>query len=128
MWPTHCVQNTRGAEFHESVPVESDEIIVSKGMLERVDSYSGFGSPPETTTLKDELTSRGVTEVYCVGLAYDYCVGSTAVDAAKNGFKTYLLTDATKSRVSAKYFIDLFEKINMGKVLIFSLESLFIFC
>ena len=70
-------------------------------MLERVDSYSGFGSPPEQTTLKDELTKRGVTEVYCVGLAYDYCVGSTAVDAAKNGFKTYLLTDATRSVADA---------------------------
>ena len=44
-----------------------------------------------------DLQSKGVTKLYCVGLAYDYCVGSTAVDGAKNGFKTYLVTDATKS-------------------------------
>ena len=97
MWPVHCVQNSHGAEFHEEVFPEQDEIVIDKGLLERVDSYSGFGSPPEKTTLKDELTSRGVTELYCVGLAYDYCVGSTAVDGAKNGFKTFLITDATKS-------------------------------
>merc|ERR1711976_555622 len=97
MWPTHCVQDTDGAKFHEAVPVQDDEIIVSKGMLERVDSYSGFGSPPEKTTLDEELKSRGIEEIYCVGLAYDYCVGSTAEDGAKLGYKTYLLTDATRS-------------------------------
>ena len=97
MWPTHCVQGTKGAEFHPGVPVRDDEIIIDKGTLERVDSYSGFGTAPEVTTLKAKLDSRGVTEIYVVGLAYDYCVGSTAVDGAKNGFKTYLLTDATRS-------------------------------
>ena len=63
----------------------------------RVDSYSGFGSAPEVTTLLADLQSKGVTKLYCVGLAYDYCVGSTACDGAKNGFKTYLVSDATKS-------------------------------
>ena len=62
-----------------------------------MDSYSGFGSPPEKTELLDELKKEGVTEVYCVGLAYDYCVGSTAEDAAKNGFKTFIVTDATRA-------------------------------
>mmetsp|Transcript_3088 Transcript_3088/g.2073 ORF Transcript_3088/g.2073 Transcript_3088/m.2073 type:complete len:80 (+) Transcript_3088:404-643(+) len=66
-------------------------------MVQRVDSYSGFGTPPEKTTLEDILREKGVTTIYCVGLAYDYCVGSTAYDGAKLGFKTYLLTDATKS-------------------------------
>ena len=70
---------------------------MSKGQDSRVDSYSGFGSPPETTTLLADLQAKGVSKLYCVGLAYDYCVGSTAVDGAKNGFKTYLVTDATKS-------------------------------
>ena len=73
------------------------EIIVDKGTDKTVDSYSGFGTPPEKTILLDELKKEGVTEIYCVGLAYDYCVGSTAEDGAKNGFKTYLVTDATKS-------------------------------
>ena len=66
-------------------------------MLERVDSYSGFGSHPEVTTLLGELKSKNVTKLYCVGLAYDYCVGSTAVDGAKNGFKTFLITDGTRA-------------------------------
>ena len=62
-----------------------------------MDSYSGFGSAPEVTTLLADLKSKGVTKLYVVGLAYDYCVGSTAVDGAANGFKTYLITDATRS-------------------------------
>ena len=70
---------------------------MSKGQDVLVDSYSGFGSPPEVTTLLDKLLFKGVTKLYVVGLAYDYCVGSTAVDGQKHGFKTYLITDATKS-------------------------------
>jgi len=97
MWPTHCVQETKGAEFHELCALRENEIVINKGTLERVDSYSGFGTAPEVTSLKAELEKRGVKEIYCVGLAYDYCVGSTAADGALNGFKTYLLTDAAKS-------------------------------
>ena len=62
-----------------------------------MDSYSGFGSSPEDTGLLADLRSKGVTKLYVVGLAYDYCVGSTAVDGAKNGFKTYVVIDASKS-------------------------------
>ena len=96
MWPTHCVQGSKGAEFHEKCQ-NRGEHIVSKGQDKTVDSYSGFGSPPEKTELLDELKKEGVTEVYCVGLAYDYCVGSTAEDAAKNGFKTFVVMDATRA-------------------------------
>ena len=62
-----------------------------------MDSYSGFGTPPEQTGLVEKLREAGVTKLYCVGLAFDYCVGSTAVDGAKHGFRTYLITDATRS-------------------------------
>ena len=65
--------------------------------MPRVDSYSGFGTPPEVTILLDNLQNMGVTKLYVVGLAYDHCVGSTAIDGWKNGFTTYLVTDATKS-------------------------------
>ena len=97
MWPDHCVQNTRGAEFHANCQPSASDFVVDKGCDPRVDSYSGFGSAPEVTPLLADLQAKGVKKVYCVGLAYDYCVGETAFDAAKNGFKTYLLTDATKS-------------------------------
>lgn len=71
--------------------------MINKGFMERVDSYSGFGTFPEKTNLLEELTKGGVSTIYCVGLAYDYCVGSTAEDGAKNGFKTYVIRDATRS-------------------------------
>ena len=80
---------------------KSKDVIVSKGQLERVDSYSGFGSPPEKTELEEVLRKHDITSVYCVGLAYDYCVGSTAYDAKVYGFDTHLLKDATRSVASA---------------------------
>lgn len=82
MWPKHCVQGTKGAEFHPDLTVLSTDTIVNKGTLERVDSYSGFGSHPEVTELEKILRENHIQTVYCVGLAYDYCVGSTALDAA----------------------------------------------
>lgn len=70
---------------------------MSKGQLDRVDSYSGFGSRPEITNLESILRENNVDRVYCVGLAFDYCVGSTARDAALLGFDSYLIKDATRS-------------------------------
>lgn len=55
MWPAHCVQETQGAEFHPACSLREGEIVIDKGTLERVDSYSGFGSYPEKTPLLDEL-------------------------------------------------------------------------
>ena len=97
MWPTHCVQNTYGAQFHEDLEIDEKDIIIDKGLLERTDSYSGFGSPPEKTGLADRLREKLVTHITCVGLAYDYSVGSTARDGSIEGFTTYLVSDATKS-------------------------------
>ena len=62
-----------------------------------IESYSAFGDTGENTNLGEILHKNGVTTVYCVGLAYDYCVGSTALCAAKKGFKTFIIKDATKS-------------------------------
>lgn len=97
MWPTHCVQGTTGAKFHPELIVRSSDTIVSKGTYERIDSYSGFGSYPEVTDLERILRESQIERVYCVGLAYDYCVGSTAVDAAARNFETFLIRDATRS-------------------------------
>eukprot|EP00347_Sterkiella_histriomuscorum_P020268 403338452 len=116
MWPTHCVQNTRGAELHHELDIqpiktdlENQITVISKGQLRQVDSYSGFGNYPEQTDLKDRLITlakqrfgeleniKNLVKVYCVGLAFDYCVGSTAIDSAKLGFETFILKDATRS-------------------------------
>lgn len=77
--------------------VKETDIIVDKGTDSSVDSYSGFGTPPEKTILNDELQKLGIDTVICVGLAFDYCVGLTAVDAAKHGYKTYIVVDGTKA-------------------------------
>lgn len=97
MWPTHCVQESFGSEFHPDLNIGDNDVIVKKGLLERVDSYSGFGNLPEDTGLNDKLKDEGISTVYVVGLAYDYCVGNTAADSAKNGYKTYIVMDATKA-------------------------------
>mmetsp|Transcript_24694 Transcript_24694/g.38427 ORF Transcript_24694/g.38427 Transcript_24694/m.38427 type:complete len:94 (+) Transcript_24694:352-633(+) len=62
-----------------------------------VESYSGFGGDGEDTKFAALLKEKGITKVFCCGLAYDYCVGSTAESAAKEGFETYLIRDATRS-------------------------------
>ncbi len=97
MWPDHCVQGTFGAEFHKDLVREETDVIIRKGTNPDVDSYSAFGTRPENTGLNEILQKNEIKTVYVVGLAYDYCVGSTALDAAKNGYETYLLTDCTKS-------------------------------
>lgn len=102
MWPMHCVQGTSGAEFQKDLIIKKEkDIVVSKGLLERVDSYSGFGSKPERTELEDVLKQNQVSTVYCVGLAFDYCVGSTAYDAQMLGFDSHLLKDATRAVTAA---------------------------
>ncbi|CDW74526.1 isochorismatase hydrolase [Stylonychia lemnae] len=104
MWPTHCIQESDGAHFHPKLDIDlNKDKIVSKGTLRQVDSYSGFGSFPEKTKLcdliKKKLDERDLStiKVYVCGLAFDYCVGSTAIDSAKLGFDTYLLEDLSRS-------------------------------
>ena len=97
MWPNHCVQNTPGAEFHKDIITENSDVIIRKGTLDDVDSYSGFGTYPEDTGLNQILQKHGIKEVYVVGLAFDYCVGNTALDAIKNGYQTFVLADCTRS-------------------------------
>lgn len=96
MWPEHCVENTLGAEFHPDLMVKETDIIISKGMNPRVEQYSGFGSVSLPTELEKTLKELNIATVYVVGLAYDYCVGNTAKDAAKLGFKTFVVVDLTQ--------------------------------
>lgn len=98
LWPVHCVQESEGAEFVKELNTESVEKIFVKGTDITVDSYSGFfdNGKKKDTGLGDYLKEKGVTEVYVVGLATDYCVKFTAIDAKELGFDTYLIEDATK--------------------------------
>jgi nicotinamidase/pyrazinamidase len=98
LWPDHCVQTTHGAEFSDHLNVKPVEVIIRKGTDPEWDSYSGFydNGHKKSTGLSDYLKGRKVTEVYVVGLAGDVCVFFTAMDAIKEGFKTFLIEDATR--------------------------------
>ncbi|ASJ16556.1 nicotinamidase [Thermococcus chitonophagus] len=89
-WPKHCVQNTPGAEFVVDLP--EDAVIISKATDPDKEAYSGF----EGTNLAGILKEKGVKRVYICGVATEYCVRATALDAVKHGFEVYLLKDAVK--------------------------------
>lgn len=102
IWPVHCVGGTRGAEFHSGLEVRDDAMFVKKG-TEGEDGYSAFHiRDPETgevssTGLADRLREAGIESVVLVGLALDYCVKASAVDAAAEGFDVRLLADGTRA-------------------------------
>jgi nicotinamidase/pyrazinamidase len=91
-WPVHCVQGTRGAEFHPMLLDDPRETIISKGIDERADGYSGF----DGTNLARLLREEGVEEVWVGGLATDYCVKHTVLDALRLGFRVKALADAMR--------------------------------
>jgi nicotinamidase/pyrazinamidase len=91
-WPVHCVQNTKGAEFHPALRDDPRITVVSKGLGD-TDCYSAF----DETDLGSQLREQGVEEVVVGGLATDYCVKNTVLDALKHGFKVKLLENATRA-------------------------------
>ncbi|MBS4034641.1 MAG: bifunctional nicotinamidase/pyrazinamidase [Ignavibacterium sp.] len=99
LWPDHCVQTSKGAEFSKLLDVKNIEAIFRKGMDKNIDSYSGFfdNGKLKDTGLAAYLKGRNIDEVFVVGLAGDYCVYYTSVDAVDSGFKTTLIEDATRS-------------------------------
>ncbi|MNS54091.1 nicotinamidase/pyrazinamidase [compost metagenome] len=98
MWPDHCVQKTEGAEFHPALDMKPVEAVFRKGTDPAIDSYSGFydNGRKKSTGLVGYLKEKGVTEVFVVGLATDYCVKFTALDAKQAGFDTTVIEDATR--------------------------------
>jgi len=95
LWPDHCVQGTNGAELHKDLHLEWINEYVVKGTNPEVDSYSGFFDNGKLfeTDLCDILDDQAIDEVYIVGLATDYCVKFTALDAESLGFITYVVVD-----------------------------------
>lgn len=99
LWPSHCVQGTQDAEFHPDLNIPTAQMIIRKGFHSHIDSYSAFMEADHKTTtgLAGYLKERGIDTVYIVGIATDFCVAWTAMDAAKLGFKTFVISDATKA-------------------------------
>jgi nicotinamidase/pyrazinamidase len=98
LWPVHCVQDSPGAEFHPDLDTSGIEAVFRKGTDPAVDSYSGFfdNGQQHATGLHAWLRDKGVTAVYVCGLATDYCVKWTALDALALDFPTYVIADATR--------------------------------
>jgi nicotinamidase/pyrazinamidase len=96
LWPDHCVQGTSGAAFHEELLTDRAALIVRKGMRPTVDSYSAFFENDHATTtgLDGWLRARSVSRLVCCGLAFDFCVAYSALDARRLGFEVAVAADA----------------------------------
>ncbi len=99
LWPRHCVQGTKGAEFHASLATDPADLIIRKGFRASIDSYSAFfeNDHKTPTGLAGYLRERGVTDLVVVGLATDFCVRFSAVDGAKLGFGVTVLEGACRA-------------------------------
>jgi nicotinamidase/pyrazinamidase len=97
LWPPHCIQGTKGAEFRADLALPDDAVIVSAGMAPDEEGYSGFDGKDENGAgLADLLRAHGVERVFVGGIATDYCVKETVLDALRHGFKVVLLEDAVR--------------------------------
>lgn len=98
LWPDHCVQGTPGAELHADLTLTAAQLIIRKGWHAGVDSYSAFREADRTTLtgLAGYLRERGIEEVHVVGLATDFCVAWTALDAKAAGFRVAVIEDACR--------------------------------
>jgi nicotinamidase/pyrazinamidase len=99
LWPDHCVQGSWGAEFHPALKLTKAELILRKGFRKEIDSYSAFFENDRTTAtgLGGYLRERGLTRVFLAGLAYDFCVGYSALDARRLGFEAIVIKDACRA-------------------------------
>jgi nicotinamidase/pyrazinamidase len=99
LWPDHCVQASPGARLHAGVRIDHAILILRKGVNAAVDSYSAFTEADRTTStgLAALLKARGVSRVFACGLATDFCVARSALDARANGFETFVIEDACRA-------------------------------
>jgi nicotinamidase/pyrazinamidase len=98
LWPDHCVQGTDGAALHKDLSIPHAQLVIRKGFNKGVDSYSAFVEADRKTStgLAAYLKARGINRVFVCGLATDFCVAWTALDARKAGFQTYVIEDACR--------------------------------
>ncbi|MFH7765350.1 bifunctional nicotinamidase/pyrazinamidase [Acinetobacter sp. BSP-28] len=98
LWPAHCVQGSADAELHPDLHLPTAQLVIRKGTHAHIDSYSAFLEADQKTTtgLAGYLKECSIDTVFIAGIATDFCVAWTAIDACKLGFKTYVISDATK--------------------------------
>ncbi|MFP6779956.1 MAG: bifunctional nicotinamidase/pyrazinamidase [Alphaproteobacteria bacterium] len=98
LWPAHCIQGTKGADFHKNLNTIKANTIIRKGFRKEIDSYSAFWENDRVTPtgLEGTLKTMGVKRVFVCGLALDFCVAYSAIDSAIAGFDTYVIMNATK--------------------------------
>ena len=94
-WPPHCIQGTRGARFHPQLNRRAIQQVFLKGTSTEDDGYSAFEAT--NRDLETFLRQKGITQLYVVGLATDYCVKQTALDAVRRGFKTFVVVEAVRA-------------------------------
>ena len=99
LWPSHCIQGSGGAAFHSDLRTDPADLVIRKGFRAEIDSYSAFFENDRTTStgLEGYLRSRGVVAVTLVGLAFDYCVAYSALDAARLGFAVTVFEGACRA-------------------------------
>ena len=99
LWPDHCVQGTPGAEFHGDLEVDRAELVIRKGFRGAIDSYSAFFENDRRTRtgLTGYLRERGFHRLFMTGLATDFCVAYSAIDACKEGFGVFAIEDACRA-------------------------------
>src|ERR671916_1497005 len=99
LWPDHCIQGTRGAEISRDLSIPHAQLVIRKGYNGSIDSYSGFMEADRKTStgLAGYLRERGFRRVFCAGLATDFCVAWTALDARAAGFEAYVIEDACRA-------------------------------
>jgi len=99
LWPEHCIQDSKGAQFHSALHLPQAELILRKGFDRAIDSYSAFFENDRTTPtgLAGYLEEHDLTRVFVAGLAYDYCVGYSALDARRLGLPAFILRDACRA-------------------------------
>ncbi|HKL14881.1 MAG TPA: bifunctional nicotinamidase/pyrazinamidase [Balneolaceae bacterium] len=98
LWPDHCVRGSKGAEFHPDLNTTKSQVIIRKGFRPEIDSYSAFfeNDHKTKTGLTGYLKTRGITDLYMVGLATDFCVKWSVTDGLKEGFNVFIVEDAVK--------------------------------
>ncbi len=99
LWPDHCIQGTWGAEFHKDLDLNQANLLIRKGFRKDIDSYSAFFENDQKTPtgLAGYLSTRNITHIVCAGLATDFCVYFSAIDAKQIGYHVTVLTDISKA-------------------------------